>query len=262
MEIYVILLLTVVITLMIFLFVLERKKRIEAEKKNSENHKLLKKYISENIDMNKYLESIEKKMFHQSEMAEEIKNLHEKVRLLKHDTKNHMMVLMSYIENSENEKAKEYISLITDKLNRIYSYIYIGNSLMNYIINNKADKAINLGIDIKAEIETLDFRYMESIDFSSLLNNILDNAIEAAEKSKDKRVEIYISNKNGFDLISVKNSIDKSVLKNNPKFKTTKLVAGHGYGMKQIRNIIEKYNGTLDIYEDNGLFCLNVVYPV
>lgn len=261
MEIYIILLLTVILAVMIFLYVSEHTKRIETEKKNSENHKLLKKYISENTDMNKYLESMEEKISRQSEMAEEIKNLHERVRLLKHDMKNHMMVLMSYIENSENEKAKEYISLITDKLNRIYSYIYIGNSLMNYIINNKADKAINLGIDIKAEIETLDFKYMDSIDFSSLLNNIFDNAIEAAEKSEDKRIEINISNKNGFDLISIKNSIDKSVLKNNPEFKTTKSVTGHGYGMKQIKGIVEKYNGALDIYEDNGLFCLNVVYP-
>lgn len=136
----------------------------------------------------------------------------------------------------------------------------MGNSLLNYIINNKLSKAKETGIEIKAEIENLAFDYIDSVDFSSLLNNILDNAAEGALLSKEKKLEVQIGNKKGFDTITVKNSIDTSVMENNPDFMSTKKGEGHGYGMKQIRKITEKYAGILDLYEKNGMFVVSIMF--
>ena len=143
----------------------------------------------------------------------------------------------------------------------MYTYISVGNSLLNFIINSKLSKAKEMKLEIKAEIENLPFSYMDSIDFSSLLNNILDNAIEAAVRSKKKILTVTIAHKKGFDTIAVKNSIDQSVLDNNPEFQTSKTEPGHGLGMKQIRAIVEKYDGELDIYEEQGMFCVFVALP-
>ncbi|MGN0474256.1 MAG: GHKL domain-containing protein, partial [Acutalibacteraceae bacterium] len=72
-------------------------------------------------------------------------------------------------------------------------------------------------------------------------------------------VRIYRSK--GFDVINIRNSIDNSVLDTNPELKTTKAGEGHGFGIAQIRNITEKYSGMLDIYEQDGCFVINAVYP-
>ena len=59
--------------------------------------------------------------------------------------------------------------------------------------------------------------------------------------------------------IFVKNSIDESVLEKNAELISTKEEPGHGYGMKQIRSIVEKYDGTIDIYEKNHMFTVSIM---
>ena len=108
---------------------------------------------------------------------DEIRALHENVRRIKHDMKNHLMVIASYLSGGDYDAAKSYTSQILDKLNAVHSYIETGNSLLNHILNEKLNKAREKGISVKAEIENLSFKKMESLDFSALLLNMLDNAI-------------------------------------------------------------------------------------
>ena len=222
--------------------------------------KMLTKYIADNLDMEKKLSDMQYDYEKQQDMAEEVRRIQEQIRALKHDMKNHTLVILSYLEENRIKEARDYAGEILDKLNKMYTYVNVGNSLLNYIINNKLSKAKETGIEIKAEIENLAFDYIDSVDFSSLLNNILDNAAEGALLSKEKKLEVQIRNQKGFDTITVKNSIDTSVMENNPDFMSTKEGEGHGYGMKQIRKITEKYAGILDLYEKNGMFVVSIMF--
>lgn len=253
--------LSIILCIIICLWLKERKLRIVNEKEKNKKDILLTEYIAKCMDMEKALVDIKGQYVLQQDMAEELKKIQSQCRLLKHDMKNHSMVILSYLEENNIKEARNYTSKILDNLNKMYTYINVGNSLLNYIINRKLSQAKKEGIKIKAEIENLAFAYMDSIDFSSVLNNLLDNAVEAASSSKEKQLEVILSKQKGFDSIVVKNSIDNSVLDNNPKFNTTKEDEGHGFGMYQIQKITEKYNGMMDIYEDNGFFVVNVVYP-
>lgn len=239
----------------------ERRKRIENEKQQKEVDILLTQSIAENLDLEKEIQKLQKKYKKQKDSENEIKELHEKSRMLKHDMKNHSIVLLNYLEAGKIEEAKQYTSRLADDLNNMYSYVYVGNALLSYIINQKCSKAKEEGIDIRAEIENLPFSYMDSFDFSVLLNNLLDNAIEASGKTEEKKMKVSILRKKGFDTICIENSIKGSVLTNNPKLETIKSEEGHGFGMKQIRRIVNKYDGMLDIYEKEGQFVVNVVYP-
>ena len=232
-----------------------KREQIQYEKSD----KMLTQYVADHLDMEKKLSEMQHDYDRQQDMAEEIRKIQEQSRLLKHDMKNHTLVMLSYLEEGRTEDAKKYASDILDKLNKMYTYVNVGNSLLNYIINNKFSRAKASGIELKAEIENLAFDYMDSVDFSSLLNNILDNAIEAALQSEKKQIEVKILAQKGFDTITVKNSIDCSVLENNPDFISTKEEPGHGYGIKQIRTLTEKYNGILDIYEKNGMFVVSIM---
>ncbi len=128
---------------------------------------------------------------------------------------------------------------------------------MNYVLNQKLEKAYKKGIRVKAEIENLSFAAMESVDFVSLLSNLLDNAIEhlnvpaadsgapgdLAQYGKEPEMAVQISAWRGYEVIQVKNSIDGSVLDKNPELWSDKEGEEHGYGVRQIRRIAEKYGG-------------------
>lgn len=232
----------------------------ESKTKYEENDKLLTKYVSDNLDMEKELKSVKSDYEKQKELENEIKKTQEQMRLLKHDMKNHILVIAGFIEQGKDAEAKQYVSDILDKLNKMYTYVNVGNALLNYIINSKLSKAKELGIEIKAQIENLEFAYMDSMDFSALLNNVLDNAIEAAVLATKKYIEVKILSVKGFDTICVKNTVISSVLESNPNLETTKEDEGHGYGLKQIKGVVEKYDGMLDIEEDNGMFVVNIMF--
>lgn len=251
--------LAVIIIILVILLIRETNKRKADKAKYEEQDKLLTRYLADNLDMEKKLSDIRDDYDRQKDMAEEIRRIQQQVRLLKHDMKNHTLVILSYLEENKTEEVRQYAGEILDKLNRMYTYVNVGNSLLSYIINSKLSVAKERGIEIKAEIENLPFSYMDSVDFSSLLNNMLDNAIRGALDSEGKKLEMNIASEKGFDVITVKNSIDGSVLKDNPELATSKEEPGHGYGMKQMKAVIEKYEGSMDIYEKDGMFVVSVM---
>lgn len=192
----------------------------------------------------------------------DIRSLHQSIRQLKHDMKNHLMVLASYLNSEDYEAAKTYTSEILDKLNAMHSYIETGNSLLNYILNEKLELARSYGIAVKAEIETLSFSRMRSIDFSALLTNLLDNAIEASKNEPAGELLLHIFQERGYDAVSVKNKIGKSVLEENPLLCSTKEdKEQHGIGISQIKEIVADYDGIYDFYEKDGYFCFRVFIP-
>lgn len=257
---YIIISILAVTAIILFLLLTkEIRQRKQLQIKYDELDQMLTGYVADNLDMEKQLSQVQNDYNIQQEMADEIKRMQEQSRLLKHDMKNHTMVMLSFFEENKIEEAKIYAGEILDKLNKMYTYVNVGNSLLNYIINHKLSEARESGIEIKAEIENLAFDYIDGVDFSALLNNVLDNAIKGALLSKDKRLEVKIFSQKGFDIITVKNSIDESVLENNPGFISTKEESGHGHGMKQIRSITEKYNGDIDIYEKNHMFVVSIM---
>ncbi|MBO6165264.1 MAG: GHKL domain-containing protein [Eubacterium sp.] len=194
---------------------------------------------------------------------EEIRSLHESMRSIKHDMKNHLMVTLSYLNDGDSEAAKTYISGILNKLNKIHSYIETGNSLLNHILNEKLAEARQHGIDIKAEVENLAFDKMESMDFSALLSNMLDNAIEACMKEETPQLGVRISKQRAYETIVVKNKISGSVLDSNPELVTSKSDSvEHGRGIPQIKGIVEKYSGICDFYEEDGFFTVCAFIPL
>ena len=221
------------------------------------------KVLGERAELTYELEELKAAAEHIREQDREIRELHENVRRMKHDMKNHLMVIASYFNSGDYGEAKTYISRILDKLNSTYSYIETGNSLMNHILNEKLNAARDKGISVKAEIETLFFRRMESIDFSALLSNLLDNAIEASSLEADPEIAVTVAHRRDYETILVKNKISHSILEENPKLISSKPeLSNHGMGIPQIKNITEKYDGMCDFYEEDGYFCASAFIPI
>lgn len=217
---------------------------------------------AENKDLKYELDSYKWQMEEITKQEEEIRTLHQNTRKLKHDMRNHLLVVSSYIENEDYESARNYISDILEKLNAVRSYVETGNSLLNHILNGKLEIAREAGIDVKVEIGKVSFERMKGIDFSAVFSNAIDNAIERELQEDKKELVIRVYDNKGYDAFSVKNRIAKSVLEANPNLESTKSDASkHGFGVKQIKEIVEGYEGFTDFYEEDGMFIVNVFVP-
>lgn len=219
----------------------------------------------EHLELTYQYRQTQEELAEREQQRQEVYELHQSGRRLKHDMKNHLMVLSSYLASENYDEAKAYSCEILDKLNAMHSYIETGNTLLNHIINEKFRYARERGIEIKAEIENLSFAAMSSMDFAALLSNMLDNAIEASlrEAENARMLELLIARKQGYETICVKNRISASVLEKNPGLLSTKEGKGeaHGIGILRIKEIAQSCNGMYDIYERDGFFCIAVFIP-
>ncbi len=191
---------------------------------------------------------------------EEAEKKYDEMNKIRHDMKNHLQCISSLLDDKEYEKANSYIAdMIKNKLNFEIKQINTGNRVVDAISNAKLTqcKSENILTIVNAgSIETS----IDDIDMCSLLGNIFDNAIEACRKvDKNKEIHFEINQKKGYINIIMKNSVQDSVLKNNPELKTTKKHKDiHGYGIKSIKDIVKKYNGMMELFEQDGFFIADI----
>lgn len=180
------------------------------------------------------------------------------MKSVRHDIKNQLLTILHYAENGRNDDIKDYISVITNNyLPNILNYINADNLAFDAIVNAKiaicSQKNIFMEVNIKQDTNI----NIPSTETVALFGNLLDNAIEAAKDTDEKRIILDIQKNRGYLIILVSNSIKSSVLKSNKELKTSKKDRElHGIGVKSIKNIVAKHNGMIKFYEeDNEFFC-------
>jgi sensor histidine kinase regulating citrate/malate metabolism len=101
-----------------------------------------------------------------------------------------------------------------------------------------------------------------TFDCSVILGNLLENAIDAALKSKERFLSLDIRYTKGILRILVCNSYDENLKKKGSRFLTTKLQKeGHGIGLQSVRQIVNQHHGEMEIRTDER-FCVSVLLYV
>ena len=107
--------------------------------------------------------------------------------------------------------------------------------------------------------------FLKPTDLSILIGNALDNAIESVEKisNPDKRlIHVSVNRQKGFLRIRVENCYEGDIRFVAGLPSTRKDARYHGYGMKSIRSVVEKYNGSMTVKAEDGWFELRLLFPV
>ncbi len=184
-------------------------------------------------------------------------NRAEKVR---HDVKHQMLAISGMIEDGKFDECRAFLSEYVSSLERNGRFSRSGNNIIDCLIDSKLSNLKDTEIIVSGFIDNLSD--IKETDLASLIGNILDNAVEAEEKVADKRIELHFFNQNDNRVIICKNSIERSVLADNKELKTSKKQkTGHGFGHQIIQDIAAKYNGFSDFYEENNMFCVQVILP-
>lgn len=193
-----------------------------------------------------------------AQYAENVRKQYEEIRIIRHDMKQKLAVINMMQKNNKIQEAIEFTNKCTDNISKTDMVIDVGNDFINAILSTKLSLAKEKDINIICRSSS-DVSGIEDIDLCVLLGNILDNAIEACEKGTEKNIEVSIYSDSTKLIITVINDIDFSVLSDNPDLNTSKTdISSHGYGVKTIKSIAEKYNGQASFYEENNKFVCQV----
>lgn len=190
----------------------------------------------------------------QKQSYEEIEKKNLEIRKIRHDMRNYMEACLALMKSGEYKSAQDYLYNICTNVIKPINYTIITNSsLINAVLNNKLHQCNNCEIKVDYRILS-DFDKFAELDICVMLGNLWNNAIEATKDLEaEKKIEFEVYNKKNYLIIILRNTIIESVLKKNPKFFTTKKdKVNHGLGIISIRDIVDKYDGLMEITENNS----------
>ena len=166
------------------------------------------------------------------------------IRRFKHDLVNHIGVLRELMNEKKTKEAKEYIDTIWNIQDEFDLKIHTGDSFLDVIVNYYLYLAIKENIEFVVLGKLNEKMPLEMFDITTLMGNILQNAVEAAVKADVPRIRVeFIEHKKEIFIV-VSNSVAKRINTKSDFFMTSKKdKENHGFGLKNIAAAVEKYHG-------------------
>lgn len=181
--------------------------------------------------------------------VEEAKKRNQEYSKFQHDINNHLLVLSGLIKKKEYVKADEYINKLHISSQSLAIISSTGNAILDILLDEKVSYAIRNGISISCNVKIPDDFSFDDMDLNIIFANILDNAIQECINfpCKESTISIYGKTHGHFFLIE---SINTS--RNSCSIKD-------GIGLTNIKNVAAKYQGTVEISNENGKFRISVL---
>lgn len=198
----------------------------------------------------------------QLENFREISRKYEESKKTIHDIKKHLSAL-SALDNIDENRAEEYKSIIEHKIDSLFYEFHCSNQLLSIIMSQKMILCRSENINVNTKVDDISFDFMEDYDITAIFANLWDNAIEACREisESDRKISVTVGQVNDFVLVSFENSFNGELRKNGDTLKTTK--KDHdGVGLTIIKSTVEKYNGYINIENDDNIFKVEIMFPI
>ena len=181
----------------------------------------------------------------------------------KHNLKNQLLSLRAYALNDNNAAIIDFINKILNESDYGLTSISVCNNLViDAILSSKLTLAKENHIHFTWDIDVPSQLTMNDIDLCILLGNAVENAFDActAVPDQNKFIRIVIKNKQNCLYFRFENSYFHKLHKSQNVFRSTKSTpSSHGYGLPSIQNIVDKYDGTIDIETSDKVFSLKIM---
>ncbi|WP_167562685.1 sensor histidine kinase [Butyrivibrio fibrisolvens] len=192
---------------------------------------------------------------------------HDQIRTLRHDMAGKLMILKSFLENGKYNDASEFLSEMDIELNFSSMKFSTGNPVTDVVINEAAFQAEKLGCAFICDFCFASDKGISAVDMGIVLNNLLDNALEAVSNILEEKRYIKLSGKlkDNFFLIKVENSFDGKVNRGIDgrivsRKKESEDGKQHGIGLRSVMRIADKYLGTTSIKSEATVFEVKVMF--
>lgn len=182
----------------------------------------------------------------------------DETRRFRHDIKNHFYCMNTLMENQEYDQLREYFSRLDVTLKNIKKGINTGNRLVNVILNNISSKYGEVKIVWNGLL--MENVNIASIDLCTVFSNLLSNAFEAANQTNDKKVKVTIKSLESNLFLTIENSAKIEPRVVDGYFISSKKEKGHGYGVRNVKECVEKNGGLFDISFGDEKFIAEVIF--
>lgn len=179
-----------------------------------------------------------------------------------HDLKYQIQALKS---EDMSENRKKAIDEVTDAVNFYDDFFQTGNEILDTVLMEKSIICRRYNVSFTAMVDGKILGFMNPMDLYVLLGNALDNAIEAVREipEKERRVlNVRLKSKDDLSILQIENSHNREIKFNEDGNPVTSKDNSdyHGFGVGSIRQIAEKYNGTINMHTDNEIFVLTIIF--
>ncbi|MDF2589773.1 MAG: hypothetical protein K0S41_3614 [Anaerocolumna sp.] len=179
-----------------------------------------------------------------------------------HDLKHQIQAL----KEANSDELNKYLNEVEDSIMFYDTVVKTENEVLNTILSEKSLYCEKHRIRLSCIVDASQLDFMSTLDIYALLGNALDNAIECVSKHKDKEkrvISLTISANGSFLSIQTNNYYEGTIhIVDGMPETTKKNQVYHGFGIKSMKHIAEKYGGTLYTSLDNSIFMLQIVIPI
>lgn len=188
-------------------------------------------------------------------LLRETVRLNGELRAQRHEMNHHLGVLSALIAEGEQDKAQKLLARLTNAAPADCGSVHSGNVIADAILNQFIARAKEKGVLCQVDVCLHEQLPIRDVDLSSLLSNLLSNALEASVQVDHPQVDIHIYPTLRYLCFNIRNRANAALLRNNPDFQTTKEdPAAHGFGLRIIREIAARYDGRASFSVDGSGF--------
>ena len=191
--------------------------------------------------------------------VQEIQDIYADMRGLRHDLRGHINNITQYVKkqnNADAEELKNYIRNMEETVSRLDFGYQTGNPITDIIIHQKKQEADRAGVKFSVDFSYPKELQIDVYDIGVILNNALENAIEAATLlNRDKYVSLHSYVKGNLFFVEVENSFAREIVMNKESGLPESSKANkkfHGMGLTNIQRCARKYRGDIDIVIDTS----------
>lgn len=186
--------------------------------------------------------------------VQEIQDIYADMRGLRHDLRGHINNITQYVKKQNNtdvEELNNYIRNMEETVSRLDFGYQTGNPITDIIIHQKKQEADRAGVKFSVDFSYPKELQIDVYDIGVILNNALENAIEAAAwLNRNKYVSLHSYVKGNLFFVEVENSFAREIVMNQESGlpESSKLNKKlHGMGLTNIQRCARKYKGDIDI---------------
>lgn len=188
------------------------------------------------------------------------------LKSLEHDYRTHLQVILSLSKEDKKQELEDYVmGLKKDLINNAYHLISTKHPILDALLSAKMLVIQKFSIQFSYEVYLLRKLPFDDVQFTLLIGNLLDNAIEACqclEDDNEKYINFSIKPFHDMLYIYIENSTNnKCTYYPDGTIKTTKKESGHGIGLKRVQKIIEDVQGFCNVYPEVYKFTVKIMVP-
>lgn len=188
-----------------------------------------------------------------------VQTAYEKQRSITHDYNREIATLKSILQLKDYSRLENYLNKLVGNSQKNRLVVLTHNTIVDAILNQKYTEAGNMGIAMEFVLDNLSGLPVTDEDLVTILTNSLDNAISAAVRSPDKIIQVFMSYEEDEFLCVVKNSVSEQVpIDNNNVIKKSGDIY-HGFGIKNIRRAISRYDSHMTLECTDTRFILSLM---